>query len=121
MSEWEPNPQQKDIAKDIEGMMVVDAGPGTGKTETMIHRYANIISSGVGPEEVMMITFTNGAADEMAGRLSRLVSSKDSDKVLARTFDSLCLSIVMEYAGARIRFSQSALKDVIQVLNAVNG
>ena len=73
MSEWEPNTQQREISEDIEGMMVVDAGPGTGKTETMIHRYANIISSGVGPEEVMMITFTNGAADEMAGRLSRLV------------------------------------------------
>ena len=99
MSEWDPNTQQSEIAEDIEGMMVVDAGPGTGKTETMIHRYANIISSGVDPKDVMMITFTNGAADEMAGRLSRLVSSKDSDRILARTFDSLCLSIVMEYAG----------------------
>ena len=99
MSEWDPNTQQREIAEDIEGMMVVDAGPGTGKTETMIHRYANIISSGVDPKDVMMITFTNGAADEIAGRLSRLVSSKDSDRILARTFDSLCLSIVMEYAG----------------------
>lgn len=104
MSEWTPNDEQRDIAEDIEGMMVVDAGPGTGKTETMIHRYANIISSGVPPEDVLMVTFTNGAAEEMAGRLGRLVPSEHSDRVLARTFDSLCLTIVMEFAGEVGRF-----------------
>lgn len=104
MSEWTPNDQQRDIAEDIDGMMVVDAGPGTGKTETMIHRYANIIASGVPPEEILMVTFTNGAAEEMAGRLGRLVSSEHSDRVLARTFDSICLAIVMEFAGEVGRF-----------------
>ena len=95
------NGSQGRLADTLEGMVVVDAGPGTGKTHTIVRRYENIISRpDVSPGEVILLTFTNNAAAEMEERIKSLLNSKnrlkESKQVQATTFDSFCLSIVLD-------------------------
>ena len=97
----EPNDSQKKIRETLEGMVVVDAGPGTGKTHTIVERYINLIKKpDVSPSDVLLLTFTNNAAAEMderiKARLSELGMSKDSKLVQTKTFDAFCLSIVLD-------------------------
>ena len=97
------NESQKRIAEHSEGMLVVDAGPGTGKTHTIVRRYVNLISKpDVRSEEVLLLTFTNNAAEEMEQRAKAALSGLDgrgpSKDVRAKTFDAFCLSVVLEFA-----------------------
>ncbi len=65
------NSKQIDIRDKHEGMVVVDAGPGTGKTRTIVARYVELIKrDDVVPEDVLLMTFTNNAAAEMEERIS---------------------------------------------------
>ena len=88
------NDSQRKIVEKTEGMLVVDAGPGTGKTKTITERYCNIIETveNVDPQKILLMTFTNNAAIEMSQRLkARLMDSKrvrESKLVQAKTFDS---------------------------------
>ncbi len=95
------NVSQKRIAETLDGMIVVDAGPGTGKTKTIVARYLNLISRpDVNPSDVLMLTFTNNVATEMEGRIKKEMAkvemAKDAKLVQAMTFDAFCLSIVMD-------------------------
>ncbi len=95
------NVSQRRIAETLDGMVVVDAGPGTGKTNTIVARYLNLISRpDVKPSDVLMLTFTNNAATEMEGRIkkemAKIEMAKDAKLVQAMTFDAFCLSIVMD-------------------------
>lgn len=58
------NPQDT-LAESPEGIYLVDAGAGTGKTHTIIRRYQNLIKSGVSPADILLITFTRNAADQL--------------------------------------------------------
>lgn len=106
----EMNEEQRLLAETTEGMVVADAGPGTGKTFTVVRRYLNIIDKGIDPSKVLMITFTRNGAKEMSERISNELFAKvnaetDPEKknrylncvknVRASTFDALCLRIVM--------------------------
>lgn len=96
------NPSQQAIVDATEGMVVVDAGPGTGKTHTIVERYVRIVSrEDVSPKDVLMLTFTNNAAGEMEERIKDAMYEVESLKdeaslVQAGTFDSFCLSVVMD-------------------------
>jgi superfamily I DNA/RNA helicase len=94
------NEDQKRIAELTDGIVVVDAGPGTGKTHTIVRRYLNILDKNIDPKDILMLTFTNNAADEMEERVkSEMISSGHGDKagsVRSSTFDSFCLKVVME-------------------------
>ncbi len=97
----ELNENQKIIAETLKGLMVVDAGPGTGKTHTIVERYINIISQkDVSPSDVLLLTFTNNAAAEMDERIKNRMTEKglekDSKLVQAKTFDAFCLSVVLD-------------------------
>ncbi len=97
----EPNPGQKAISESLEGFYVVDAGPGTGKTFTIVNRYVNIISKPeVEAKDILLLTFTRNAAAEMEERIREILSGRDFDKdtrlIQAGTFDSFCYSIVKE-------------------------
>lgn len=58
------NPQDT-FAESLKGIYLVDAGAGTGKTHTIIRRYINLINTGVHPKDILLITFTRNAADQM--------------------------------------------------------
>ncbi len=97
----DPNPSQQRIIDSQDGMIVVDAGPGTGKTQTIVQRYVGLVSrDDVTPSDVLMLTFTRNAAAEMEERIKRSMSEnglKEKAKLVqVKTFDSFCLSIVMD-------------------------
>ncbi|MDR0335031.1 MAG: UvrD-helicase domain-containing protein [Methanomassiliicoccaceae archaeon] len=94
------NERQQKIAETTDGIVAVDAGPGTGKTHTIVQRYLNILRKEVAPSDILLLTFTNNAALEMEGRVKSemLCSSADADASAVRssTFDAFCLRVVME-------------------------
>lgn len=98
------NDAQRRIAEQLEGMIVVDAGPGTGKTKTVVERYLNIIRSGVDPEDVVLLTFTKNAAGEMEDRIKAGLhreGMEDKDlNMRVGTFDSFCRTALMESPDA---------------------
>ncbi|MGB2631078.1 MAG: UvrD-helicase domain-containing protein, partial [Candidatus Omnitrophota bacterium] len=68
------NKEQKQAVDMIDGPLLVLAGPGTGKTQLLSIRAANIIRQGKAlPENVLILTFTNAAAREMRERLARII------------------------------------------------
>ncbi|MEA4977945.1 MAG: UvrD-helicase domain-containing protein [Methanomassiliicoccaceae archaeon] len=97
----EPNQSQKSIAEGLNGFYVVDAGPGTGKTFTIVSRYVNILSRpDVQTRDILLLTFTKNAATEMEERIRERLAEgdlgKDTRQIQAGTFDSFCYSIVKE-------------------------
>ncbi len=72
----ELNPDQLRIALGADGPALVLAGAGSGKTRTLIYRVAYLLEEGVRPEEILLVTFTNKAAQEMRGRLEILLKTK---------------------------------------------
>jgi DNA helicase-2/ATP-dependent DNA helicase PcrA len=69
----ELNPQQLDAVQYGDGPMLVIAGAGSGKTRTLTYRVARLIESGVAPQRILLLTFTNKAAREMLQRVEGLL------------------------------------------------
>lgn len=88
----ELNSDQIKAANHIEGPMLVLAGAGSGKTRIVIHRILHLIEVGVPSSEILAVTFTNKAAEEMKHRILHLAKAH----VLTCTFHSLCARILRE-------------------------
>ncbi len=92
------NSQQKKLIENPEGIFLVDAGAGTGKTFTITRRYVNIIEKDdVDPESVLLVTFTKNAAEEMKKKvvdLSESYTPAELRDVPICTFHSLCNRII---------------------------
>ncbi|MFB6204514.1 MAG: UvrD-helicase domain-containing protein [Candidatus Nanohaloarchaea archaeon] len=73
-----PNEKQSELIESTDGIYVVDAGAGTGKTFTISRRYAEILESGVDPDDILLATFTNNAAEQMKERIIQLTDVKAS-------------------------------------------
>jgi DNA helicase-2/ATP-dependent DNA helicase PcrA len=87
------NDVQREIVTFSEGPALVLAGAGSGKTRVLTHRLAYLVSSGIPPDGILAVTFTNKAAREMRERALRLVPSLDNFPWIT-TFHSACLRIL---------------------------
>ncbi|WP_254544917.1 UvrD-helicase domain-containing protein [Halomarina pelagica] len=99
----DPNPQQQDLIDSTDGLYLVDAGAGTGKTFTITRRYANIVDEDdVAPEDVLLVTFTNNAAAEMKDRIVGHCEygMRDLADAPIQTFHSLCHDLLQEHGYA---------------------
>jgi DNA helicase-2/ATP-dependent DNA helicase PcrA len=93
------NPSQLDAVTHASGPLLVVAGAGSGKTRVLTRRIAWLIDEGYSPFEILAITFTNKAADEMKQRVAQLVGPV-ADKMWVSTFHSACVRILRRDAGA---------------------
>ncbi len=92
----ELNSEQREAVDTLEGPVLVLAGPGTGKTQLLSVRAANIIQKkDVLAENILILTYTNAAAKTMKERLARIIGFKGYD-VQVGTFHSFANSIILD-------------------------
>lgn len=100
------NPAQEDAVLHVEGPLLIIAGAGSGKTRVLTHRIAHLIQErNVSPFEILAITFTNKAAQEMKTRVGALVGPV-AEKMWVSTFHSACVRILRR-DGDRLGFPSS--------------
>jgi DNA helicase-2/ATP-dependent DNA helicase PcrA len=88
------NPEQKKAAEQLMGPVLVLAGAGSGKTRTLTYRTANLIKKGINPDNILTLTFTNKAANNMKQKISELIGSEKANKIWMGTFHSIGLRIL---------------------------
>jgi superfamily I DNA/RNA helicase len=95
------NDQQKEAIQAVDGPLLIIAGPGTGKTYTLVQRAAYLIEEkGVRPENILMATFTEKAAKELITRISSVLLEKNPginiNDMYIGTFHSICLRFIKD-------------------------
>lgn len=106
------NKEQREAAEYINGPLLVIVGAGTGKTAMMVNRAANMIHKGIQPQNILMLTFTNKAANEMKKRVGDVIADTDDNgdsiakRITACTFHSFCALLLRRY-GERIGLSSN--------------
>jgi DNA helicase-2/ATP-dependent DNA helicase PcrA len=98
------NPQQREAAAHLQGPVLILAGAGSGKTRALTHRIAHLMEKGVPPWQILAVTFTNRAAQEMKDRIRNLLHIKEGRDLdgksgrgrlpIMGTFHSVCVRIL---------------------------
>lgn len=115
------NPAQYEAVITTEGPVLVIAGAGTGKTQTLVYRVARLVEMGINPQSILLLTFTRKAAQEMLRRAATLIDSR-CEKVSGGTFHSFANQILRKFAnkiGYPSNFTildQSDAEDVVNLI-----
>src|SRR5712691_9106980 len=96
----ELNPAQYEAVTTLEGPVLVIAGAGSGKTRTLVYRVARLVESGVNPGQILLLTFTRKAAEEMLRRAAALVGTS-CERVAGGTFHSFA-NVVLRRAARHV-------------------
>ncbi|MCC6767021.1 MAG: ATP-dependent helicase [Deltaproteobacteria bacterium] len=119
----ELNPRQLEAVTTLDGPVLVVAGAGSGKTRTLVYRVARLVESGVPPGQILLLTFTRKAAEEMLRRASGLVGGSCA-QVAGGTFHSFAHQALRRYAsdvGLTASFSILDRGDSEDVIGLVRG
>lgn len=103
--------QERAVMSDARKILCL-AGAGTGKTYTMIARIKRLVDSGVNPEHILALTFTNAAAFEMKDRFSRLTDSVRLPEF--RTFHSFCYHLISSSVSVRMALGYFSIPTVAE-------
>lgn len=121
------NPRQKEAVSHVQGPLLIIAGAGSGKTRVLTYRIAHLVNAAnVRPEQILAVTFTNKAAQEMKERVSQ-ISGAISDRIWVSTFHSTCVQI-LRFDVERLNYKrgfqiydssdqQVVIKDCLRELN----
>jgi len=90
------NPKQKEAVTTINGPLLIIAGAGSGKTLCLTHRIAYLIKQGIPAKNILGLTFTNKAAQEMKERIKKLLANSKISLPLMGTFHSICAFILRQ-------------------------
>ncbi len=90
--------EQKKAVLESSGRSIVVAGPGSGKTRVITYKIAYLISQGVDPSRILLVTFTRAAAREMIER-AKSVTGRELSEMLAGTFHHVCNFFLRKYAS----------------------
>jgi DNA helicase-2/ATP-dependent DNA helicase PcrA len=89
-------PAQREAVQHVDGPLLILAGPGSGKTRVVTHRIAYLLQQGVHPGQILALTFTNKAADEMRSRVEQLAPGQP---VWVGTYHRFCARLLRKYAS----------------------
>lgn len=118
------NPQQKEAVEYFDNPLLVLAGAGSGKTRVLTYKIAQLLKvKGIHPEEILAVTFTNKAANEMKSRVEQLVESQIQGMWIG-TFHSICariLRIEAKHIGFDRNFTIYDVDDQIKQIQRIMG
>ncbi len=116
------NPEQRKAACALKGYNLVIASAGTGKTSTIVGRILYLLDNGIKPEEILLLTFTNKASNEMIARVAKY--SKLSSKIEAGTFHAVAYRYLKEhYPNLSLKQPKELrklLESIVDTKNALN-
>ncbi|MEO6130773.1 MAG: ATP-dependent helicase [Saprospiraceae bacterium] len=95
----ELNRAQLEAVTTIAGPVLVIAGAGSGKTRVIVHRVAFMLENGISPDEILLLTFTRKASNEMLGRVQELLKDNSAQKIFGGTFHSFSNYVLRRYAN----------------------
>ena len=115
------NPVQQEAVTHDSGPLLIVAGAGSGKTRVLTRRIAYLVQEGISPFEILAITFTNKAADEMKQRVAALVGGV-AQRMWVSTFHSACVRILRrdaERLGYKKSFTIYDQADAVRLVTYV--
>jgi len=90
--------EQRKAVLESEGRSLVIAGPGSGKTRVITYKLLHLLMNGVKPSQILLVTFTRAAANEMIER-AKQVTGMDLEELTAGTFHHVCNLLLRRYAN----------------------
>ncbi len=108
------NTEQKEAVDQLEGPVMVIAGPGTGKTQILATRILNILKTDTQPENILCLTYTEAGATAMMKRLSQFMGS-DAYKVNIHTFHGLCNQIIKDFPEKFSKREMRVMDEIEQI------